>query len=446
LEILESLKRVLHSHDFKEDCRQKATDFTRTRILTFPVLAVFLMNMLTKTIHVELHRFLKLLTGQTPAVTVSQQAFSQARQKLSEQTFVRLGECLVEEFYTENTYATWQGYRLIGIDGSTVQLPDSEAIRQAFGCSVNQCGSGMPLGRISVAYDVENGLSVDARLAPYGRGERDLALDHLAAITAADHRTSGRRGHTGDLFLLERGYPALAFIARFVLAGKDVVIRTADSRITEGHAAIHAASDDQILQIPLHTATRRMSPTLLAQYPDLDPTWTLSLRVLTIALDDGRPEYLLTTLLDQEAFPASVFHGLYGKRWGSETYDDVLKNILEIENFTGKSVLAVRQDFYATVLTSNIQGIIQWELHEEIETENRHAARKYQYRLNKNVSIGLLKDTLVTLLMEHGDLQEFYTEMKDQMKRHRVPIRPGRRKPRTRKTRRKYPMNKRRAL
>ena len=78
--------------------------------------------------------------------------------------------------------------------------------------------------------------------------------------------------------------------------------------------------------------------------------------------------------------------------------------------------------------------------------ENRSASRKYQYRLNTNVSVGLLKDTLVTLLMEDGDLQEFYTEMKREMKRQIVPIRPGRRRPRTRKTRRKYPMNKRRAL
>jgi PAS domain-containing protein len=446
LEIIESLKRVLHAQEFKEQCRKKRTDFTRKRVLTFPVLVVFLMNLLTKTLQVELIRFLKLLSGQTQAVTVSKQAFSQARQKLSEQPFCRLSERLVDEFYTENTYTTWQGYRLIGVDGSTVQLPESDTIRQTFGCSVNQCGQGMPLGRVSVAYDLHNGLSIDARLAPYGRGERDLALEHLTAITAFDQRTTGRRGHAGDLFLFDMGYPALDFITEFVLAGKAVVIRTPDSRIKEVHAAIHAASDDQVIQIPLRTARRRMSPKLLARHPNLDPAWTLTLRVLTITLDDGRPEYLLTTLLDQEAFPTSVFHELYGKRWGSETHYDVVKNVLEMENFTGESVLAVRQDFYATVLTSNIQGVIQWELQEELEAENRSAARKYQYRLNTNVSIGLLKDTLVTLLMDQGDLQEFYDAMKRQMKRYRVPIRPGRREPRTRKTRRKYPMNKRRAL
>lgn len=280
--MIESLKRVLHSQDFKEQCRQHPTDFTRNRVLTFPVLVAFLLNMLTKTIQVELNRFLKLLAGQTQAVTVSKQAFSQARQKLSEQTFCRLNERLVDEFYTENTYTTWRGYRLIGIDGSTVQLPESDEIRQEFGCSANQCGQGMPLGRVSVAYDLENGLGIDAQLAPYGRGERDLALDHLTAITASDQRSRGRRGHTGDLLLFDMGYPALDFIALFVLAGKEVVIRTPDSRIKEVHAAIHAASDDQIIHIPLRTARRRMSPKLLAQYPDLDPAWTLTLRVLTL--------------------------------------------------------------------------------------------------------------------------------------------------------------------
>jgi hypothetical protein len=133
-------------------------------------------------------------------------------------------------------------------------------------------------------------------------------------------------------------------------------------------------------------------------------------------------------------------------RWEIESNYDVLKNILEIENFTGKSVLSVRQDFYATVLTNNIQGLIQWELQEEIEVDNRSKARKYQYQLNQNVSIGLLKDTLITLILEGGDLQSFYSSLKRQMKRNVVPIRPGRRFSRKRKNHQKYTMNKRRAL
>jgi hypothetical protein len=402
--------------------------------------------MLTKTLQVELNRFFKVLKGPTSAVNVSKQAFSKARQKLSAQTFIGLNTHLVDEFYSDNTYATWHGYRLVGIDGSTVQLPDGEEIRKEFGGVSNQYGTVMAMAKISVAYDVENDIGIEAIMAPYTSGERELALQHLTAIEAFDQRTEGHRGHAGDLFLFDMGYPALYFIARFMLAGKDVVIRTSGAFLKEVQEAIQTDGDDQIIRIPIQTASRPLPPKLKALTPGIDPNWVLSLRVLTLHLEDGTAEYLLTTLLETGQFPYDAFQGLYAKRWGSETNYDVVKNILEIENFTGTSVVSVRQDFYATVLTKNIQGLIQWELHEEIEADNRSTPRKYQYALNKNVSIGLLKDTLITLLIEGGDLQAFYTRVKHEMKRHIVPIRPGRRFARKRKNHQKYTMNTRRAL
>lgn len=436
----------MHAQSFKEQCRKKEKDFTRQRLLTFPVLVVFLLNMVTKTLQVELDRFFKVLKGPLSPVRVSKQAFSKARKKLSDQTFLLLNERLVEEFYSDNTYRTWKGYRLVGIDGSTVQLPESEEIRQEFGGVSNQYGEGMAMARISVAYDVENKLGIDAILAPYRSGERELALQHLEAIGACDQRTEGRRGHQRDLFLFDMGYPALYLIALFILAGKDVVIRTSDAFLQEVQEAIHSDVDDQIIRIPIQTPSRPLPAKLKGLKPAIDPTWVISLRVLTISLEDGSAEYLLTTLLDAEQFAYEVFQGLYAKRWGSETNYGALKNILELENFTGKSALSVRQDFYATVLTNNIQGLIQWELDDEIEVDNQRQARNYQYQLNKNVSIGLLKDTLITLLLDGGDLQAFYSSLKQEMKRNIVPIRPHRRFPRKRKHHHKYPMNTRRAL
>ncbi|GAK56563.1 transposase ISLbp1 [Candidatus Vecturithrix granuli] len=172
----------------------------------------------------------------------------------------------------------------------------------------------------------------------------------------------------------------------------------------------------------------------------------LSIRVIQLTLENGVREILLTTLLDADRFPYTDFQGLYAKRWGSETHYDVLKNILEIENFTGTSPLTVRQDFYATVLTNNIRGLIHWELQDEVAQENQNSTRMYAYQLNKNLSIGRLKDRIVTLLLDQGNLQEFYADLKREMKRNMIPIRPGRQFPRTRKNRQKYTMTKRRAL
>lgn len=412
----------------------------------FPILIGFLLNMLTKTLQIELDKFFNVLKGESSPSAITKQAFCQARPKFSEQAFIRLDECLVEEFYTENTYTTWKGFRVLGIDGSTVQLPWSDAIFQEFGGVTNQHGVIMSMGRISVMFDVENEMSVHAVLDRYTSEERQLALRHLEAVAAFDRRTAGRRGHQGDLLLFDMGYPALYFMALMILQGKEFVIRTSDAFLKEVQEAIQSNRNDQVISIPLHTPDRPLPPKLPAHLPEIDPEMVLSIRVIQLTLENGVREILLTTLLDADRFPYTDFQGLYAKRWGSETHYDVLKNILEIENFTGKSPLTVRQDFYATVLTNNIRGLIHWELQDEVEQENQHSTRMYAYQLNKNLSIGRLKDRIVTLLLDQGNLQEFYTDLKREMKRNMIPIRPGRQFPRTRKNRQKYTMTKRRAL
>jgi hypothetical protein len=446
LEIVGAVKEVLFSDHLKKTCRTKPTYFTRQRILTFPVVVVFLLNMLTKSLQIELERFLAVLKGHASAVSVTQQAFGKARKKLSSETFIRLDERLVDEFYTDNTYTTWKGYRLLGIDGSTVQLPMTKEIVKAFGGVTNQHGLVMAMAKISAAYDVENDLTVHALIDRYSCEERELALQHLEAICAFDARTSGHRGHTQDLLLFDMGYPALYFMALMIRWGKDFVIRTSDAFLKEVQEVIDSGETDVVIEIPIRTPERPLSKKLSQRAPDIDPETSLSIRVITVRLDNGTRETLLTTLLDRTAFPISDFQGLYAKRWGSESHYDVLKNVLEIENFTGKSALSVRQDFYATVLTNNIRGLIHWDLHEDVEADNHSKARKYSYQLNTNLSIGRLKDRLVTLLLDQGDLQTFYEELKQQIARTMTPIRPGRNFPRTRKNRQKYTMTKKRAL
>ncbi|MDD4189994.1 MAG: hypothetical protein PHI28_01570 [Mangrovibacterium sp.] len=47
----------------------------------------------------------------------------------------------------------------------------------------------------SMLYDVFSQITLDARLAPYASGERDLLMEHLDKVGS------------GDLLLLDRGYP-----------------------------------------------------------------------------------------------------------------------------------------------------------------------------------------------------------------------------------------------
>ena len=78
------------------------------------------------------------------------------------------------------------------------------------------------------------------------------------------------------------------------------------------------------------------------------------LRVLKIALPAGETEILFTTLLDAQRYPHEDFYDLYGRRWGIEVDYQFKKHKHEIENFTGLSVHAIKQDMAAKVLTHNI--------------------------------------------------------------------------------------------
>ncbi len=120
LAVIESLKALLISEDFKNRHRFKKKYFTRRRKLPLPVLVSFLLNMLTKTLQIELDRFFQVLKGldrpeqaaQVAPEEVSKHAFFKARKKVSEQAFIHLNERLVDEFYTDNTYKTWKGFRV----------------------------------------------------------------------------------------------------------------------------------------------------------------------------------------------------------------------------------------------------------------------------------------------------------------------------------------------
>jgi hypothetical protein len=66
---------------------------------------------------------------------------------------------------------------------------------------------------------------------------------------------------------------------------------------------------------------------------------------------------LLTSLLDEEAYPHSLFADLYHQRWGIEEDYKVMKSRLTIENFSGVSVEAVLQDIHAKTLTKNLAAV-----------------------------------------------------------------------------------------
>src|SRR5690606_1703382 len=121
----------------------------------------------------------------------------------------------------------------------------------------------------------------------------------------------------------------------------------------------------------------------------------------------------------------SQFKELYFKRWGVETFYDELKNKLRVEHFSGYSNQSILQDFKAALFVSNVQTLIVSELEDELKESNH--GKKYDYKINTNVSYGLLKNRVVTLFLDkRSSGTDIVEELKSLFRSHLVPIRPDR--------------------
>ena len=70
----------------------------------------------------------------------------------------------------------------------------------------------------------------------------------------------------------------------------------------------------------------------------------INIRIVKVELKTGEIEILATNLSSVE-FSSQELKGLYKKRWEIETGFDRLKNYVRIEDFSGRSIELIEQDF-----------------------------------------------------------------------------------------------------
>jgi len=420
--LFQHLRKVLESDEFIARHRQTKTAFTRRRCLTFAVVILMLINMVKRALQDELDEFFRALSGDKSARRhVSKSGFTQARQKLKHTAFVELNEAQVAYFYDQFEPAKWQGYRLLAIDGSLADVPDTAANRQQFGYWGSRHGSGHAKGRVSQLFDVFNQVTIEATLAPITRGERQLAHDHLRLVNA------------DDLLLLDRGYPAFWLFTAILQRGADFCARIEASRWKVAQQFMASGESEAILTVsPAADAQKACRQLGL-------PIEPLKLRFIRIELDNGTVECLVTSLLDGIRFPYSLFKELYQQRWPVEEDYKRLKSRLEVENWSGLSPESVYQDFYAAFFTKNLAAILAQPAQTVVAAATTN--RKHRYQVNMTNLISKLKDTVVFLFLDK-QVRPLLHRLWEQMVHTIEPIRPNRSYPRTHRVHRKrYPMN-----
>ena len=86
------------------------------------------------------------------------------------------------------------------------------------------------------------------------------------------------------------------------------------------------------------------------------------------------------------------------------------------------------QDFYAALFISNVQTLIVSDLEDELSKAGQ--GKKYQYKVNTNLSYGFLKNRVIKLFFSKTDMEDIIAELKILFRQHLVPIRPNRKQQR----------------
>jgi hypothetical protein len=404
------IKNLLFSVEFKERQRQRPANFTRRRCLPFALVIIFLLNLVKRALQDELDEFFKLLMGAEIATRlVSKSAFSQARLKVKYEAFVELNQAQVNYYYDHSNILKWNGFRLVAVDGSMSELPNQADIEEHFGIWHPAAGGTCPKARISQMFDVLNKITLDAVIAPKEQGERVLAGTHFSHLKA------------GDLVLLDRGYPAFWLFARILQQKANFCARMKLTSWIVVRQFIASTLQEQIVHL-------KPTPSAVQDCKDHNiSAELLTVRLIRVELDTGEIEVLITSILDAGSYPVSVFKELYHCRWPVEEDYKALKTRIEVENWSGLSVLAVYQDFHAKVFAKNLTCLLARPAQVIVEQETRH--NQLNYQINMTNAFSKMKDTLV-LLLSRSSILPLLEKLWQLMIKTIEPVRPGRSFPR----------------
>lgn len=322
--------------------------------------------MFKSSIQRELDSFFKVVSNSDFKIReATKGAFTQARAKLNPWAFERLNEVASETFYEDAEYYVWHGMRTLAVDGTRLVLPNHPSIIEEFG--QHQFGpkadSPRSLAMGSMLYDVLNQITIDSKLAPYSSSERDLLLQHLDKVKA------------GDMLLLDRGYPCFWLLFLLKAKGIEFCVRLKEDWWLKVKEFTESDEKERIVSFALPKKDRKK----LAGFPHMLDT-TIECRLVKVELENGEKEILCTSLTDTEKYVYEDFEQLYHYRWNEEEAYKLLKSRVELEDFSGKTARAVKQDFFAKVFLMTLCAAYAHPIEEKVVAENRADEKRKHFK------------------------------------------------------------------
>jgi hypothetical protein len=302
------------------------------------------------------------------------------------------------------------------VDSSVIRLPEHpESFAQFTPVEVvnqhGQTGTRYPEGRMSVLYDVLNRVGLDARLEPSRTGEVELAIEQLAQAAP------------GDVLLSDRGFTGYTYLAWHYQRSLHFVARCSSSSFAAAQTLFRKNRAKRSVVVKLFAPAGERAALKALGLP-----LELTVRFVSVRLSTGELEVLATSLLAEAKYPTAEFGELYHRRWAHETFYGVMKGRLDLENFSGQTPEAVRQDFHATLLLCNLESVLTAPTDAALQATS--AAHEHPKQVTRAVSFHALKHELLPLLYSDEPVERVIEKLQSWFAGAPVSVRTDREVPR----------------
>jgi hypothetical protein len=240
--------------------------------------------------------------------TPTSSSISEARQRVGPAVMTRLFELVARPLATKKTQGAFLGgLRLMGIDGTVFDVPDTEANARVFGYpgTRKETKAAFPKARLVFLVELGTHLISDALLSPYCIGERVRARKLLRGVGP------------GMLLMWDRGLHSFKMVFE-ALDQKCHILGRVPAQV----------KFEVVKILPDGSYLSKIAPDRKSQKKGAKP---IQLRVIEYVVEENGVEQvyrLITDLVDVVLFPALLLASEYHWRWEAENTLDELKTHL----------------------------------------------------------------------------------------------------------------------